>query len=450
MGVATAWALVFLEPGSLQGTTLAIVAIPLFFTFVYELAIHPVLAITCLMMASVVSRYALEVANLNARPEHVMAGLMFLTLPFIWNRRENRIDWARADKLLIAYMAANLVSSIFMSPDAKQTIKWAVQQILAILPYFWLRLLAGREDIFRRAFRILLMVATAEAAYAIAAQYSNLLFSTGFGMSLEQYGDLGAPFGTLYEPNFLGAYCAAAAVMMLTMYIRKGGFWYIAGYMLTLAGMALSFSRAALLTCIVALSFVLFLALRRRWVNKRMLLRIFLASAIVWVALSPVIFRSYEERFSQIEVGDVNADPNVLTRTVQLAMGVDQWLDHPILGNGTISFQLMFDWQSLGSDWEALGWLGNTEIRILHDTGIVGFGLFVAFVISLVSAARRVMRERDIPELLALMVGAGVYLLTFQATEGTVMAFCWVHLGLIGCAVAAYSRAEPLSAGQRS
>jgi hypothetical protein len=60
------------------------------------------------------------------------------------------------------------------------------------------------------------------------------------------------------------------------------------------------------------------------------------------------------------------------------------------------------------------------------------------------------MRKRDIPELLALMVGAGVYLLTFQATEGTVMAFCWVHLGLIGCAVAAYSRAEPLSAGQRS
>jgi hypothetical protein len=36
------------------------------------------------------------------------------------------------------------------------------------------------------------------------------------------------------------------------------------------------------------------------------------------------------------------------------------------------------------------------------------------------------------------MLGALVYSLTFQATEGTLLAFSWIHLGLIGCAVSIY------------
>jgi len=39
---------------------------------------------------------------------------------------------------------------------------------------------------------------------------------------------------------------------------------------------------------------------------------------------------------------------------------------------------------------------------------------------------------------MTLMLGALVYSLTFQATEGTLLAFSWVHLGLIGCAVSIY------------
>jgi hypothetical protein len=38
-----------------------------------------------------------------------------------------------------------------------------------------------------------------------------------------------------------------------------------------------------------------------------------------------------------------------------------------------------------------------------------------------------------------------VYAITFQATEGTLLEFFWVHIGLIGCAIAVYqnSQAEP-------
>src|SRR5262249_20247452 len=88
------------------------------------------------------------------------------------------------------------------------------------------------------------------------------------------------------------------------------------------------------------------------------------------------------------------------------------------------------------------GWIGNTELRVLHDTGIVGLLTFMVFVVSLVWLARKALKRESCPELIALLAGGAVYSITFQATEGTLLAFSWVHLGLIGCAVAIMNRPE--------
>jgi O-antigen ligase len=113
-------------------------------------------------------------------------------------------------------------------------------------------------------------------------------------------------------------------------------------------------------------------------------------------------------------------------------------LKHPILGGGTSSFQLAFDWQSLGEEWEALGWIGNTEMRVLHDTGVVGLAIFVAFLVSLYRRSKKVLKLEPNPMLVALLASALVYCISFQATEGTLLAFPWVHLGLIGCAISVF------------
>ena len=73
-----------------------------------------------------------------------------------------------------------------------------------------------------------------------------------------------------------------------------------------------------------------------------------------------------------MDIGEPAVDPNTLTRIVQVTSAFDEVLKHPFLGGGTSSFQLAFDWQSLGEEWEEQGWIGNTEMRVLHDTGIVG------------------------------------------------------------------------------
>jgi O-antigen ligase len=120
---------------------------------------------------------------------------------------------------------------------------------------------------------------------------------------------------------------------------------------------------------------------------------------------------------------------------VQVTSAFDEVLKHPFLGGGTSSFQLAFDWQSMGEEWENQGWIGNTEMRVLHDTGIVGLGLFTAFLVLLYRQSRKVLKAESNPELVALLISALVYCVSFQATEGTLLAFPWVNLGLIGCAI---------------
>jgi hypothetical protein len=80
-------------------------------------------------------------------------------------------------------------------------------------------------------------------------------------------------------------------------------------------------------------------------------------------------------------------------------------------------------------------WIGNFEMRILHDTGLVGLAVFAAFLWIILVRSLRLLKYHFSPELLALLLSASVYVVTFQATEGTLLAFPWVHLGLIACAI---------------
>jgi O-antigen ligase len=152
----------------------------------------------------------------------------------------------------------------------------------------------------------------------------------------------------------------------------------------------------------------------------------------------PAVVPQYAERFTTMNIGEPAVDPNTLTRIVQVTSAFDEIQKHPFMGGGTSSFQLAFDWQSLGEEWEEQGWIGNTEMRVLHDTGIVGLVIFVAFLGILYRQSRKVLKSESNPELVALLASALVYCVSFQATEGTLLAFSWVHLGLIGCAISIF------------
>lgn len=405
--------------------------------------------IALLVVASALPRGSVEIGGVNTRPEHLAVGLLCLALPLLLRRRPQQpAVWTVADYALAAYAGLNIVSSLVASVAPQQTLKWSMQQMLAILPYFFLRLLAGDERRFRWAFRAFLVVGALEAFYAVVATWSNFLFSTEFGVSVEQYETIPATHGTQYEPNILGAYCGAFAVVMLAMYLQEKRQIYLVGYGITLAGMAVGLSRGALGATFLGLVALGYCTRRMGLLNWKVLRSVAVATLCVGIIILPLLAPRYSERLSTLDVAEPTSDTNTLFRVVQSVSAVDDFLASPILGNGTASFQLLFTRETGALDIGAeTGWISNSELRILHDTGVLGFAAFALFMGALVRRAWRRLRRASDPALLALLVSLVVYAVSFQATEGTILAFTWVHLGLIACAVSlAASRNRAIAA----
>ena len=413
----------------------AAVAVPIAaFSFSYSAAG----AVIALVIASTAPHLFVEIGGLKARPEHFVCGILCISIFFLWKKRTQPVRWIWPDYLLMAYAAMNIFSSLFQSIEPRQTIKWALQQVLIILVYFFLRVLIQDRKDLRKAFMAMLVVGAVAVTYGIICFYSNLLFHTEFGMTIAQYGDLSAPYGVQYEANLLGSTSGALSVMMLVMYLYDHRRRFVVGFGVALAGMAISLSRGALGATVIGLGAVAILALRKGLLSRRVLLNIAKATLCASIVVLPAVVPQYAERFNTMDIGEPAMDPNTLTRVVQVSSAFDEVLKHPILGGGTSSFQLAFDWQSLGEEWEALGWIGNTEMRVLHDTGVVGLAIFVAFLVSLYRRSKKVLKLEPNPMLVALLASALVYCISFQATEGTLLAFPWVHLGLIGCAISVF------------
>ena len=405
--------------------------IPFGLWFTHRLATSAATGAALLVVASAMPRFTVEIGGMKARPEHIAAGLLCLTVPFLLKQRQKPTPWIYADYLLLAYLALNLFSSVFESVAPQQTLKTAVQQALVVAPYFLLRILAADRLGFRRVFRVFLIVGALEAAYGVVCYYSYLLLRTEFGVAVGQYGDIPGPYGTQYEANILGAYCAASAVVMLAMYVQERRRAYLVGYAITLAGMAIGLSRAALGATAVGLALLALWAKGAGALNRRVLLSIGTATLAVALVILPALASSYVERFSTVDVGDITADDNTAYRVTTWALALDNFARSPVFGRGTGSFLVEYGQGDPEAD-RGL-WISNTELRVLHDTGIVGFTVFLLFLAALARRAWRLLKHGPDPAFLALLLGAAAYCISFQMTEGTLLAFTWVHLGLIAC-----------------
>lgn len=433
--VAAASAMLYAEQMIAPAVLLpALVIVPV---LVYLFSTSIILAAGTLIAGTAMPRFFVEISGLKARPEHIAIGLLLLLLPF-WIKAGHRVrTWITADYLLALYIGMNLFSSVFTSPSPSQTLRWASQQVLVIAAYFIVRLLCSDLSGFKRVFDILLTVGVLEAIYAIAAFSSNLLFSTSFGVELDQYGTIPGIYGTQYEANLLGSYSGACSIMLLLIYFIRPKRRYLAGICCTFAAAAISLSRAAIVGTVLAFILAIFFAWRLQIIHRRTLRNVAVAIFAVILGLAPVLFSLYRQRLSTVDVTDVTADEDIEGRVVTSAIALNDIALHPVFGTGTSSFQLTFDYSQIDPSVEA-GWISNTELRITHDTGVVGLLIFVAFLILLIVPGWKLLRRELQPELLALMISGIVYCVSFQATEGTLLAFPWIHLGLIGSALSIF------------
>jgi O-antigen ligase len=395
-------------------------------------------ALWVLVGTSVMARFYIEIFGWKARPEHFAAGMVATGIVVWLGLSKQRVRLNQLDYWILAFIAINFISSVVGSSAPASTLRWALQNSLAVLFYFLIRILVRDLETLGKAFKILLAVGALESAYGIFCYISHQAFGTSFGMEIGQYlVDVAAPYGSMYEPNMFGAYAGCSAVMFLTLYLFKdrSRTGYLLGFLIASLATLLSFSRAALLGFVIAVCWVFWKARSAAGGKRRSITTIVVAAAII-LAFSASALGVLRERFSNLFASGL-AEETTITRFVVLEQALQEVPSHPLLGTGTASFNLSFDWASFVPSWAGdTTWIGNTPIRILHDTGLIGLGTLVGFFVSVWWKIRKKFRNAGsaIPVLVALAAGCLLYFICFQSTDGSVLAFSWVQLGFLASA----------------
>jgi O-antigen ligase len=396
-------------------------------------------ALLTLTVMSVMPRFFVEVFGWKARPEHFAAAIICVVLGVRVLRHKSVVKFDKLDYWILAYVAINYVSSAFESSAPSTTLRWALQNNLGVVPYFLVRFLVRDVGTLEKAFRMLLGIGIAECVYGILCYLSLHAFGTTGGMEIGQYfGDVAAPFGSMYEPNLFGAYAGCCAVMFLALYMLEGQNRTSSLVCFLIASLAtvLSFSRAALLALVVASGWVLWKARSGGSGGRRALWTIVLGAALIMFVAASTFGDVLRERFNNLFYQGLTEETTI-TRFIVIEEALREIPNHPILGSGTASFNLSFDWARYVPEWGSdKTWIGNTPLRILHDTGLLGLTAILGFFVSIWRKIRPALRGgiSQVPALVALSAGTLLYCISFQSTDGSVLAFTWVHLGFLASA----------------
>jgi O-antigen ligase len=402
-----------------------------------------------LIGASAMPVFFVEVGGWNARPEHFAASFALVAVG-IWLLAGKRpLKLNRLDYCILSFIAANFLSSAVGSSSPASTLKWALQNCLAVVFYFLIRVLIQDAKVLGRAFHIFLSVAVIESVYGIFCYLSHQLFDTSFGMSIGQYQDVAAPFGSMYEPNLFGAYTASAAVIFFSLYLFAGHrVRDLVCFLIAAIASFLSFSRANFVALLVVGAY-LFWKSHRQTEGKplRKLLTVGLIAALILAVFLSPLGQIVRDRFMNLFYEGLTEETTV-TRAIVLQQALQEIPGHLLIGRGTASFNLTFDWATYMPAWAGeKTWIGNAPLRVLHDTGLLGLASIAAFFVIAWLKVRRAVKAPSHKNSLVVAMWAGltIYAISYQSTDGTILAFTWVQLGLLASAATLLPTSSPVA-----
>jgi O-antigen ligase len=394
--------------------------------------------LTLLIGASAMPVFYVDVFGWNARPEHFAAVFAVFAVGVWLVATKSRPKFNRLDYCILFFVGANFLSSAF-SIDPASTLRWALQNCLAVLFYFLIRVLVQDAKTLSRAFKIFLAIALTESIYGIICYLSHQVFATSFGMQIDQYlMSVAAPFGSMFEPNLFGAFTASASVIFFSLYLFAGHrVRDLVCFLVAAIACFLSFSRASLVALLVIGAYVFWKNHRHSEGDaRRKLLVMGLIGALILVLFLGPLGQIVRERFTNLFY-DGLAEETTISRAIIMQEAFQEVPGHLLIGRGTASFNLTFDWNRYIPSWASdKTWIGNAPLRVLHDTGLLGLASIAAFFILTWRKIRPALNSPSHKNcvVVALWVGMLIYAISFQSTDGTILAFTWVQLGLLASA----------------
>jgi GT2 family glycosyltransferase len=441
--------------------------------------ILPFVALLALMVAVATDRYGLRIAGTNFRFELVAAVLLVLFV--VANRGLALVKRVGLIEVcLIGWLLVSTLSSLLFSPARAESLKQTL--LLAVLLCIYaatVALVTSGQDLIRAALAWV-AIGSAVALVGLVATVAYIAVGSRFGISLEGSSLGGATLllpkvhSTMWEPNIFGSYQLTVWALAFALGLAPGHKTprrrrlLSLALLLSCAGIVISISRADwLLILLLAAAMVVF-ALRLRLAPGRLVLKLLVPSVAglgVGVALGLLMqvescavytpngqigngliapsgvaqetgtYTDCVRHGSALlhGVGNLLAPGTTSSATGRVSEGraaSDGWLQRPILGWGTNAFQYVYG-VSGG------GWIGNLELHILFDTGIVGLILLGGAV---AMAGRRGLSGLTAPPaargdsylvLLGTMAGAVALLLAYQFTDATWLGFTWMFFALL-------------------
>jgi len=366
---------------------------------------------------------------------------------------ETRLKKTPIDLALWAYIGINFIA-ISNAVWFARSLKIAVLLLSLALLYYLIVNLITTNDLFNKAFNLLLYMGLLEISfgiYQILAGICNVYIGTNFpighlGMIHESFINCpwGRPYGTFTEPDWYGVICAFYAILFITLFfsrIKEKKRLYFFGMIFSGLGLFFSFVRTGWIGFLGGFLFVSFFSHNCKLSKlsvKSFVKGIILLGALFLILNSffPTMKVIFKSRFT---VSDSVAPFGPKSpRFIAITDSMKLFLKHPIIGNGPGNYSSAGTWSADLDQMVAEGKLSietrynpNIIATVFEDTGIIGVMLFF-----LLLAKIAIFNLKTIPLLhnkcqiisLGLFGGLVGLFVSYNFSTGFWIPFTWVFL----------------------
>lgn len=192
-------------------------------------------------------------------------------------------------------------------------------------------------------------------------------------------------YGSFDHPNIFGGINALAAILSMSIFIRKGKRLYLALSLLFVFSVFISFSRAAILALVVSLV-VAMIEWRRLEQSMRRRILVNSSSVVIFLIVLSLIFfplvSSRTDMSNRLEAKSINERASLLEEGRQIIFS------HPIIGVGLGSYipYLISKDSTKKADWNYQP-VHNSFILIGAELGLFGLFIFLAFFVLSIKSA---------------------------------------------------------------
>lgn len=298
---------------------------------------------------------------------------------------------------LIGVMFLSMTVAISRTDSLKEIAKWLEFLVLVLLGAQYLRTR-------RQVWTLIIFILVAALTQALFG-YAQAIFSLGPQSFVRSFAL--RVYGTFDQPNPYAGYLNMALPIPLAL-LLLGRDWLTrvaAGIASALIGgaMLLTQSRGGQIALLAALIFIVLVGMPRVRVWMRLVIvGVFLLIAGLLSGVIPLYLFGEVERFLglvHINLVDPNTqDFSTAERLAHWIAGINMYLTHPILGVGIGNYPDAYPRYHISIFVNSLGHAHDYYINIAAETGTIGLGIYLFFLIALFvassSAVYRVCRRR--------------------------------------------------------